>query len=395
MASISEKVVVYLDTQDYSRFGDVLRRVSRDEEIDRVFRELVQFSDSGKVIFPTSFVIMSELIQYDKEYRDTSLSKAQAVETLSKGWSFIYPTEIIDLWRRSAEFCEWGKVGQSKLLNQGYGWYPNLDKIVKDLRSKKEERFYQFIESAKNRKERRYIKSKINKTPSIRDIDEIIAYEFGFVPKSFKNYIVNAIFGNKELSYSSLDLFKDVAAPVAFVKFYYEWSQGSKDMPFWAHKIGQGLITGIDKLVEILKSIADDNNIQFQFEEFKNEFINIVHNEFLQDSISSGGFFAGRVPSEAGRLDENPSISVISLVLCECLRSLVRKERGNSILKPSLGGDIIHSMYLPYVDIWRGDRSFSEIVRSACPHYSSHVVHRLVELPGQIRKVMIHKGISI
>ncbi|MFY9351159.1 MAG: hypothetical protein WBL20_04750, partial [Sphingobium sp.] len=52
----------------------------------------------------------------------------------------------------------------------------------------------------------------------------------------------------------------------------------------------------------------------------------------------------------------------------------------------SAGGDIMHSFYLPYCDLWRGDRRFAHILKEALPEQSGKIVGRLSELPDLIEK---------
>jgi hypothetical protein len=38
-------------------------------------------------------------------------------------------------------------------------------------------------------------------------------------------------------------------------------------------------------------------------------------------------------------------------------------------------------LYLPHVDLWRGDRRFSTLVRTALPQYADRVIATLADLP--------------
>lgn len=62
--------VVYLETQDYSRFGDVLRGKS-DSATEALFLALEQRKQTGNAVFAISMPVFSELLQYDSDFRDT------------------------------------------------------------------------------------------------------------------------------------------------------------------------------------------------------------------------------------------------------------------------------------------------------------------------------------
>lgn len=54
-------------------------------------------------------------------------------------------------------------------------------------------------------------------------------------------------------------------------------------------------------------------------------------------------------------------------------------------LEPSIGADVMHSLYLPSVDIWRGDSAFSHVLIKHEVRYSEKIVQRLEDLPARIR----------
>jgi hypothetical protein len=45
---------------------------------------------------------------------------------------------------------------------------------------------------------------------------------------------------------------------------------------------------------------------------------------------------------------------------------------------------MFHALYLPHVDLWRGDRRFAEALAGAKPNYKNRIVRRLAELPAAI-----------
>jgi hypothetical protein len=53
-------------------------------------------------------------------------------------------------------------------------------------------------------------------------------------------------------------------------------------------------------------------------------------------------------------------------------------------IEKSFGGDLLHAFYLPHVDLWRGDRRFSSVLKEALPTYASRVVSTIKELPSAI-----------
>jgi hypothetical protein len=59
-------------------------------------------------------------------------------------------------------------------------------------------------------------------------------------------------------------------------------------------------------------------------------------------------------------------------------------ERENRPIKNSDGIDFVHALYLPHTDLWRGDRSFSDLLRKHSVSFSERIVPTLLELPARI-----------
>lgn len=74
-------LVVYLDTQDFSRFGDVLRGRG-DTASEQLFQTLEERRRTDGVVFAVSMPLLAELLQYHPDFRETTLRKAEAVERL-------------------------------------------------------------------------------------------------------------------------------------------------------------------------------------------------------------------------------------------------------------------------------------------------------------------------
>ncbi len=54
--------------------------------------------------------------------------------------------------------------------------------------------------------------------------------------------------------------------------------------------------------------------------------------------------------------------------------------------------DMMHAMYIPYTDLWRGDKAFSHLLISQNLPLKERIVPRLTELPNRIEeKLRAHK----
>jgi hypothetical protein len=57
-------------------------------------------------------------------------------------------------------------------------------------------------------------------------------------------------------------------------------------------------------------------------------------------------------------------------------------------IKNSDAIDLIHAMYLPHADFWRGDKAFSTLLIDNRVDFCSRIVPSLAELPGRIEAVI-------
>jgi hypothetical protein len=53
----------------------------------------------------------------------------------------------------------------------------------------------------------------------------------------------------------------------------------------------------------------------------------------------------------------------------------------------SAAGDLLHSLYLPHADLWRGDRRFCHLLKNALPVHRHRIVSKLTELPQAIERL--------
>ncbi len=166
--------VVYLDTQDYSRYADVLAGRGPSELIS-VFDELIALRDAGHCVFAFSMPVMSELLQYNPEHRELTLRKARAVEELCRGYAFAYPGQVIAEEMASAIHGSsvYSERTKSTLLNDQNRWGPPLRGAMEGV----EERVQAEIERAisavpvKNRQARR-IANRVRRRFKVSNISE-------------------------------------------------------------------------------------------------------------------------------------------------------------------------------------------------------------------------------
>ena len=79
-----------------------------------------------------------------------------------------------------------------------------------------------------------------------------------------------------------------------------------------------------------------------------------------------------------------PACDIVGNVLTCYIRQILGFAGTEAKIEDSFGGDLVHALYLPHVDLWRGDRRFSEVIKNAVPSYANKVVSKLNSLAAAI-----------
>ena len=136
----SRPPVVYLDAQDFSRFGRVVEGIDRSDAA-RIFEQLLAHAERGSVSFAYSMSTLSELLQFHPDYEQTSLAKARAVELLCRGNAMANIARLV-AYEVASFALEKGLIATladwSAQSTNDY-WFPNLGNIFLDFRKKFEE----------------------------------------------------------------------------------------------------------------------------------------------------------------------------------------------------------------------------------------------------------------
>lgn len=62
--------------------------------------------------------------------------------------------------------------------------------------------------------------------------------------------------------------------------------------------------------------------------------------------------------------------------------------------KPSDFGDILHTAYIPHVDIFRADKATADIIKQAKLPFETTIVSKLTDLPSEIENLLMLKSVN-
>jgi hypothetical protein len=387
--------LIYLDSQDYSRFGDVLLGKA-DTETERVYAELLKRQQAGEALFAYSMPILGELLQFDEEYAETTESKALAVEQLCGGNALIFPGRLVAL--EVAALLQGNESIPPSLSNacsrEDY-WYPDVSESFSDFRKTMRAYLDTELNAPKfgNRSSRRGLRKRAKKLDLARFVESAapeMAEAYQIPLETVTSSIVELLRGRITPSQASHRFFSVIARPTAFVDVYFKRYRGEKTFPEWVGDMGRGLQ---DRLIHLRKSFAPFVN-------------NKDYNKSLRRTLaertpglgatilglaelSLGEFGIGRASFESLR---GNLMQALRVPACEKTGKLMQAYvlqtsglRGNpAVVERSFGGDMVHALYADHVDLWRGDRRFSDLFRRAVPRLESKIIARLTMLPAAI-----------
>jgi len=388
--------VVYLDVQDYSRFGDVLRGKS-DASTEQLFLDLEKQASAGRVIFPVSMPVLGELLQYDANFRDTTIHKAEAVERLCGPWALPFPTrlvaaEIVETARARGDIPSGDPIA---LLSSERYWYPNVSVEFGGLRDELRRVANEQLAAAQlpSRQLRRRAK-RFARTVDLAAVAEAAAPEaaekFGLPQSAVTESFVALLRGRVTPEVASRRLFQTIAEPVRFVELYFERLETDRSLPDWMKKAGADFQALFIRLREDLQPllVGDFGQVirKEMFEYWPVSAGKAVLKMGYEDCREFGidPLLVPVLVDNEGFAESVPAARITGMLIAAYARQVVGLSATGAKIEHSFGGDLVHALYLPHVDLWRGDRRFSALIADAMPGYASRVVSKLAALPAAI-----------
>ncbi|MFC0104430.1 hypothetical protein [Sphingopyxis terrae] len=388
--------VVYLDSQDYSRFGDVLRGKA-DENFETLFFELEERKMRGKAIFATSMPILAEILQYDPNFRETSLKKAEAVERLCGPWALAFPTRLI-----AAEIAETAKgLGlipaetDTTILSNERFWFPDISNLFETMKEEMHDELEMKVAAlgltsrAMKRKVARAVR-KFDPAKAAAEAAPQFAARFDLPVAAIRGSLVEYLRGGINAREGSRRFFATIGEPVKFVETYFEKIETDRSLPAWMRNLGETLQSHIAQFQRNMEPIVRVDGMRAGLVElidnWSSQFGRAPLRAAEDDTVEFGVEPALREAlfSNNGFVDAVPACQVCGKIISTYLRQVIGLSGNVAKIEASFGGDLIHAFYLPHVDLWRSDRRFSAVVTSALPAYAGRVVSKLTDLPSAI-----------
>lgn len=391
---MNKPLLVYLDSSDISNLSDPARRT---QELIDVEKQLLSWLEQGEVEFRFSHVHVIEAAPTEIQHVELATKRFSYIKYLCGYKCFVSPINILE-----AEIKRLGDLDTNKdffVLNDNGEWFPSIEDSEDFFDIQKE--YKEEIAALPDRKlrraaERKYFDKYGNLSSSAKDdikksapevINEIcLKYPLNqlSVDLAYKHFLKT---GSMKLL---LDEAKNSLADMECIGDWYkrQWNLIIPNSSY-LREIGENLKASFKPIRDNFKSLDESmrklgcTNIQ----------INKVRKESFDDLlVNMPKQLVDRLSSNLGiklTQDLNWKLTPTLLTLTTLSVSVAKMIVING-QKPRTSdfGDIYHSAYLPYVDIFRADASVSSAIHQAGVPFNTTIVSKLIELPDEISRVL-------
>jgi hypothetical protein len=395
----SEPVTVYLDTQDYSRFGDVLRGKSW-SDMGQVFHRLKELRRKGIARFVYSMPILSELLQYDPEHEDTTLAKARAVEELCGDSALLWLPRLIETQAASFGRAIGLPLPEKSMpcIRTRNEWFPRISSELTGIKERISEGFDGAISEfgPLNRKQRRVIevhKGERKIAAAMRAAAPEFAEKYGISIASVVSAILPLLKGKRTAEDASRLLFGAIAKPTAFVNVYFRVQQRDKSLPAWIRGMGEDFARHLVEFRRNAEPLLQEKQeadylrslLKGDISRFGRAVLGIIDTEEAEQGITAE--MLETISNHPDAPQQIASCEIASAVLLGYLEQTVAVAGSAARVEGSFAGDLIHSLYIDCVHLWRGDRRFAALLKQRLPSRRDKIQPLLKDLPEQIESV--------
>ncbi|MCW5717066.1 MAG: hypothetical protein KIS68_04455, partial [Bauldia sp.] len=384
VVSASDPIIVYLDTSDYVR----LYTAADDSDYGNIRSSLLSFVDSRTVRIGLSFPIVFELLQdCSPEFLEDRLARANFLERVCGAHAFAHLADMRD--------------GRLHLSDDGI-WMPrevvrrfNLSGLEKELTKRIRS------DTRGNRKQRRAL----SRSQTIRDVIRANRDAFDLsasdLPFPFPDEFVRERYFTRYL----LREITEAEAAAALARWFTE---PSVFFQVWFKYYGQpnllkSLIDNhIDKFFSTIQGVVDARAAVATKREELMQKIRVMEDAARKLPFALSASILNKAKELRRQLAKRLGLQPVELIN---LYSTIGRERAQFMEAYFEGAtrgayrskrsdlvDMMHAMYIPDCDLWRGDRGFSDVLIKNNVAYKERIVRSLEDLPARISDALSRKS---
>jgi hypothetical protein len=341
--------------------------------------KLKELAQSGRIEIGLSYHVVFELLQKaEPRFRRDRLERARLLTELCGRNAFPYPTDL----------------GQHGFSTEGL-WVPRVDLEDVDI-----ERAVGYLTQAMavhpevTRHERRvFSKQKYFTRWVAENPERFTLFAQKLWPFKFGTTLVESgdlsryILGEITRSDANRKLWFYITDPVTVYEIWFEQYGGNSPIADRRDQISTKLVLMAQELQSMLGEAA---KLQAEIKEAiaatGDDALSPVEHDRLRRLRAELRSFQEEISSPQDLYERSPNWKELfgdqaALVAAQILYAFHREKRS---VRQSDGIDFVHAMYLPYTDLWRGDKAFSDLVIKHRVKFCERVVTKLEDLPERV-----------
>jgi hypothetical protein len=398
-------MIVYLDSQDFSRMADP--PPGKEAFYSDLEMELVSLVENNTIEIRYSAIHISEMSHTSAGATQFSARRADVLKRLSRGkclrfWQDLLDQEIQKTFSQSADVVataennHWFEIDLSGLSDFVDLWKEEMHESLKA--------------KGVNRKNRRVVAAKFDFVGYLTQRPEGIALLDNMVSEINSKYpLEKDIDRDALISYVSGSLNKKrfldymgslMADPVNLIARLAPQYDQSFKLPSLARNPGQTLVNKINPALESLASFLAQLPSGPVFQELKKTFPASINQAMLkvrrtivqQRLLEIDKRKAHKLGEAAFDKVRVPSLDVIVAAMEKILLDNVSAAQNANrlrFLKPSDGADLLHAAYIPYVRFFRCDRAWIENLKPQAKEYGTAVIGKIELLLPAIKAQLV------
>lgn len=388
---------IYLDSSDISSFSDTSRMQS--QELQETWAFLLSHINKGTIQVRYSFVHITEITQLDHRYRNAALQRASILNRLCQGQVLLSRDQVLRTELRIAS----GLDGNA-FPNYAYGthdqWMPAIEDRIANLKQIAVQKLEEILQSV-TRQQRRILRKRLftRQGLSERGIRELakanaplttaFEAEFPLTERFWKDDMFSLYLMGK-ISESELvsELMMGFGNPENFIGWIVDKHDRNLKIPGWLRRQGQSHIEFMERMREKVEGFQ-----RAGLGDIQSELSAILDTREIRTGLIKREL--EEIDTEVGMtLNEQDVDKLAPVPILDCFLHAARlhaianmKGRRRKLLVSDMG-DIMHCMYIPYVDIFRSDAYGATVFRPLEVEYGTRIVDKLKQLPEVIEAVL-------
>lgn len=404
-------IQVYLDSSDYSDLSDP-EKLATDESLRNIQSQLKEYCDTGIIEIRYSITTVIESIQTNNQSRIHAVRRAQTIKDLCGNKVLLEPSRLFELEVINLAKKNFFGSNLSNYRNDIGDWLPKITFPKNELLdSCKRAILDSFNESQLPRHDKRRLKKKFIRNGRItqnaiqlflaRQDNFLTGSENSYLPipqkevfdKLMRDYLLNRISEKRFVS-----AVKSGLLDIVFLTDFLVQNYGSmKKLPTMLRDAGALSIEQILKLradLDGLRKIGRENGksdkqiesfIKTKYKGyFKKSRLRFLAGEWEKNSALYENHGVQKTEWENliinSKIGDLPSFDSWGRLMEDYFLSNSKPSQNRRKMKPSDHADLLHSHYIPYVNLFRSDGYMAPLFSKIGKEYGTRIISSLPKL---------------